>query len=264
MDYAIFRRFPQRPLIYGHRGASAVEPENTMRAFERAFRDGADGVECDVRLTSGGEVIVLHDVDTLRVAGTSVRARTASLADLRRIDVGTGERIPLLADLLDLASARGGLVNVELKGDDVNRAALVRATMQVVRDSKAMKARVLYSTFDVAMFLMLRAARVATAQAAPVGLLLETSSAERFARRGWMKAISPNAVHPPHHALSASFASRIKSTGAVLNVWTVDATADLLRMNELGVDGVVSNDVLHARTVLGPGTVRTSGPVSGG
>src|SRR2546427_1676999 len=50
-----------RPLIIGHRGASAVAPENTLAAFARAFADGADGIELDVRLARDGVPVVMHD-----------------------------------------------------------------------------------------------------------------------------------------------------------------------------------------------------------
>ena len=57
-----FRRPPNAPpRIYGHRGARAHAPENTLAALERAWTDGADGIELDVRVTADGEVLVLHD-----------------------------------------------------------------------------------------------------------------------------------------------------------------------------------------------------------
>jgi glycerophosphoryl diester phosphodiesterase len=55
------RREGARPLVLGHRGARHAAPENTLRAFELARTEGADGVELDVRIDANGEVIVLHD-----------------------------------------------------------------------------------------------------------------------------------------------------------------------------------------------------------
>ncbi|MDQ3754751.1 MAG: glycerophosphodiester phosphodiesterase, partial [Acidobacteriota bacterium] len=56
------------PLIIGHRGASAVAPENTLGAFARALDDGADGIEFDVRLARDGVPIVIHDATLKRTA----------------------------------------------------------------------------------------------------------------------------------------------------------------------------------------------------
>src|SRR5512138_815337 len=90
-----------RPLVLGHRGASADAPENTLAAFRLALEQGADGVELDVWRCRTGEVVVLHDEDTRRVAGSPLRVREATLAELRALDVGAwkgpgfrGERIP--------------------------------------------------------------------------------------------------------------------------------------------------------------------------
>src|SRR5512138_2530443 len=94
-----------RPLVLGHRGASADAPENTLAAFRLALEQGADGVELDVRRCRTGEVVVVHDADTSRVAGAPLRVGDASLSELRALDVGgpagarfRGERIPRLEE----------------------------------------------------------------------------------------------------------------------------------------------------------------------
>src|SRR4029453_13086438 len=93
-----------RPLVLGHRGASADAPENTLAAFRLARAQGADGVELDVRRCATGEVVVIHDGDARRTAGAPLRIAEAPLAALRALDAGAwkgerfrGERIPLLA-----------------------------------------------------------------------------------------------------------------------------------------------------------------------
>src|SRR5512138_1617646 len=125
-------RVPGRPLVLGHRGASADAPENTLAAFRLALAQGADGVELDVWRCATGEVVVAHDEDARRVAGVDLRIRDAPLAALRALDVGAwkgdrfgGERIPLLAEVLE--ALPGAVVNVELKaaGRDVRLAAAV-------------------------------------------------------------------------------------------------------------------------------------------
>ena len=109
----------KRPLVFGHRGARHAAPENTMMAFELALTEGADGVELDVRLDGDGRVIVLHDTTLARVSEDretrSAEAMTA--AELSRVDVGRGERVPLLKDVLAWSLERQARVNVELKRD---------------------------------------------------------------------------------------------------------------------------------------------------
>ena len=134
-------RSPSAPaalLCIGHRGASARAPENTLASFETAIGDGADGLEFDVRLTRDGVPIVLHDATVDRT--TSGRGSVAALdmAQIRRLDAGAwfaprfrGERVPTLADTLDLARGRCG-VNIELKIESGDATHLARAVAGVV------------------------------------------------------------------------------------------------------------------------------------
>jgi glycerophosphoryl diester phosphodiesterase len=74
-----------RPLLYGHRGASALSLENTLGAFARARTDGADGIELDVRLTADGELAVFHDEDLVRIAGRPGRVAQMSWRELAAV-----------------------------------------------------------------------------------------------------------------------------------------------------------------------------------
>ena len=93
--------------IIGHRGASWDAPENTLAAIELAWRQGADAVESDFRLTRDGRIVASHDDSTLRAAGIDLRVHERSLAELRELDFGgwkgeqfRGEPIPTLDQLL--------------------------------------------------------------------------------------------------------------------------------------------------------------------
>ncbi|MCL7455038.1 MAG: hypothetical protein M8467_18535, partial [Anaerolineae bacterium] len=92
-----------------HRGASAYEPENTLRAFERAIQMGATMLELDVHLSRDGYPVVLHDPDLSRTTGGTGQVSEWNLAELRRLDAGQGERVPTLAEVVDLARGRAQL-----------------------------------------------------------------------------------------------------------------------------------------------------------
>jgi len=77
------------PLVIGHRGASALAPENTLAAFARAFADGADGIEFDVRLARDGVPVVIHDANLRRTGGRKGRVANLTSARLGEIDVGS-------------------------------------------------------------------------------------------------------------------------------------------------------------------------------
>src|SRR5512140_114461 len=154
-------RAPGRPLVLGHRGASADAPENTLAAFRLALAQGADGAELDAWRCATGEVVVAHDEDARRVAGADLRLPDAPLAALRALDVGAwkgeafrGERMPLLAEVLE--ALPGAVVNVELKsrGRDLR---LADAAARVVARARA-GGRVLVSSFDWRLLVAFRMA----------------------------------------------------------------------------------------------------------
>jgi glycerophosphoryl diester phosphodiesterase len=78
-----------QPLIIGHRGSSAAAPENTIAAFTRAFRDGADGIEFDIRLARDGVPVVIHDATLMRTAQIPGSVSDFTGSELGRIDVGS-------------------------------------------------------------------------------------------------------------------------------------------------------------------------------
>ena len=76
------------PLVIAHRGASAQAPENTLPAFQLAWKQGADAIEADFQLTKDGHIVCFHDTDTKRLAGQQLAIADATLEELRQIDVG--------------------------------------------------------------------------------------------------------------------------------------------------------------------------------
>ncbi|MXW54524.1 MAG: glycerophosphodiester phosphodiesterase [Gammaproteobacteria bacterium] len=99
--------------VIGHRGAAALEPENTLRSFTRAVREGVDAIEFDVQFVDGN-VVVLHDDSVDRTSNSSGLASSFSFEGIRELDFGLGERIPTLEEAVD-SIPPNVLVNVELK-----------------------------------------------------------------------------------------------------------------------------------------------------
>lgn len=107
--------------LIAHRGASSEAPENTPAAFDLAWRQGADGLETDFRLTRDGRVVCIHDATTGRTADRDISVADATLEELRRLDMGIrkggqwrGERIVTLEELLERLPA-GKKLFIELK-----------------------------------------------------------------------------------------------------------------------------------------------------
>lgn len=87
-------------LTIGHRGVMGVEPENTLRSYLRAERSGMDVITVDVRLSKDGALVALHDPEVDRTTDGSGAVRDLTLDELRGLDAGQGERVPVLEDVL--------------------------------------------------------------------------------------------------------------------------------------------------------------------
>ncbi|MFJ9113723.1 glycerophosphodiester phosphodiesterase [Streptomyces sp. NPDC102283] len=92
-------------LTLGHRGVMGVEPENTLRSFVRAEASGMDAIELDLHLSKDGALVVMHDVDVDRTTDGTGPIAARTLAELRELDAGRGERIPVFEEVLEAVSS---------------------------------------------------------------------------------------------------------------------------------------------------------------
>ena len=97
-------------LIVAHRGYSAAYPENTALAFERAIEAGADFIETDVRFTRDGALVCSHDPDLKRVSGDPRAIAELDLAAIKEIELPRGQRVLELAEVLEIARNRAGVM----------------------------------------------------------------------------------------------------------------------------------------------------------
>jgi len=93
-------------LNIAHRGASALEPENTLKAFKKALELNADMVEIDVRLSKNGHVVVIHDPTVNRTTNGEGYVKEMTLEELKRLDAGKGERIPTLQEVIEMIKGK--------------------------------------------------------------------------------------------------------------------------------------------------------------
>ncbi len=242
------RRWTRRPrgapLVIGHRGAMALELENTLAAFRRARADGADGVELDVCRCATGEIVVFHDDDLTRLAGRKERIRELPLAALREVRLAGGQTIPLLDEVLD-ELGDDFLVNVELKATALFHGQRLAPAVAALLVRRGTGERVLVSSFNPFALARFRLA----APALPSALLFEAGS-HFFARADARRLLRPRALHPERVLVTAARVEAWHAAGYAVNVWTVNEPAELLRLAELGVDGLVTNDPGAARRVL--------------
>lgn len=223
-------------LVIAHRGASAVEPENTLRAFERSIKMGAQMIELDLHLTRDGHVVVIHDDDLSHTTNARGRVSQLTLEEVRKADAGKGERIPTLQETLELTRGRVQLY-LEIKAPQA-----AAETLRIVREFNCQE-EVLLASFDLELMKHLGE----TVSDMEIGLILGTPSLNPTVR--WREAFPWRALRYYQYQTlcmqvklcSAVLARNIKRQGKKLYVWTANNEQDYARMIARNVDGIVTD-----------------------
>ncbi len=238
------------PLALAHRGFSAAEPENSMAAFAAAVALGFRYVETDVHATSDGVAVAFHDETLDRVTDGSGRVARLPWSTVSRARIAGTQPIPRLDDLLgawpDLR------VNI-----DVKAAQAVGPLVEAVERTRA------HDRICVASFSDARRRAVERALSRPVATSAGTTTAARFrlavaARRPGAAAAALGAVDglqvPERHrrlpVVTEATVAAAHAAGRFVHVWTVNHPADMARLLDLGVDGIVSDRADLLREVL--------------
>lgn len=239
----------RKPLLLAHRGASAIEPENSLLAFRRAAADGADGVELDVLVCATGEVVVFHDDDLARLGDRPDRIARLSLTEIRDVRLVSGATIPTLDEALD-ACGDDLLVNVELKVSGVTAPGLRRlveaAAGVLARRGPRVFERVLVSSFHARAIALWRH----VAPDVKAGLLFERAASLPLRRRWALRWLRPFSAHPEASLCSPRAVRAWHSRGYRVIAWTVDDVRQLRGLAAMGVDGIITNDPARARRAL--------------
>jgi glycerophosphoryl diester phosphodiesterase len=244
------RRFVRtgRTLGVAHRGASRYAPENTLAAFRRALEDGIPAIECDVRRTQDGHLVVIHDPRVDRTTDGQGAVGALSLDTLRRLDAGgwfgaewSGERVPLFDEVLDLVRGRA-LVKVEIKNDPVPARGIEQQVVGAIR-SHGMEDDAFVMSFDHQAVRAVRSAAPGIA----TGIIYAARLVDPVrAARG----AAADGLCVQWGYLDREVVALARGAGLGIFTWTVDDEAEFQRCLALGIDGVSSNDTrLIARLV---------------
>ncbi len=220
----------KKPLIIGHRGASAYAPENTLAAFELAIEQGADGIELDVQMSVDGRIMVIHDFDSARTTNGQGLVAELTAAELQSFDAGQGQRVPTLDELFETLGPRV-LYNIELKYFGWRGRGLETAVADRI-ESFHLENNVLISSFNP---LAIRRARRQLSRSVPVAILRRQDF-----KYGYLFAKS-EADHPHFGMVDEAYMAWARKRGYRVNVWTVDEPDEARRLAALGVNGLITN-----------------------
>ncbi|RZJ71579.1 glycerophosphodiester phosphodiesterase family protein [Flavobacterium sp.] len=218
--------------VIAHRGAKGYVSENTIAAFQKALEMGADGIELDVFLSSDNEIIVFHDEHLDRLTGVSGKIEDLTLDEIRKLKVDLQHQIPTLAEVFDFVDKRC-LINVEIKAE--------AATFPVcdlienyVSDKNWNYEHFLVSSFDWKALQEIRNRNPKI----PLGVLTETDLDLAI---GFAKSVKAETFHPYFHLVDEASIAKIKAENLKLYVWTVNEPEDIKRIENLNIDGIITD-----------------------
>lgn len=226
-------------LIYGHRGASAYAPENTLEAFRLAMDMGADGFELDVHMSRDGELVVIHDETVDRTTDGTGFVKDLTLAQLKALDACNGmaryrgAKIPTLGEVFDLIRDTGHLVNVEVKTDEWFYPQIEEKCLELAKE-KGVEDRVIYSSFNHYTLMKLRRLK----PDAKLGMLFGDIMVNPWE---YAQQLSVDFLHPMKMNIYVpGFPEGARDAGYGINLWTVNDPETMAECLKQGV-GIITN-----------------------
>ena len=234
-----------KTLIWGHRGARAYCPENTLLAFETAFDQGADGIELDIHYTKDGEIVVFHDFDLEALTGEKGMIYEKTFEQLQTLTIKheiTGHQIPTLEDVLKLIEGKSKelnkslWINVEFKaGSQIYKG--IEARVKALCETYLPKERIIYSSFD-------HFALVAIKKLDPAcltGVLTAEAMVDPWL---YTAHIHADFYHPHYLALNEEALKSYGANGLFINPYTVNDPALAVRLARAKAFGIITDDPL--------------------
>lgn len=232
----------QKIQVLAHRGlVSEFVPENSIKAFADALHAGADVIETDVQCTADGVPVIFHDEDLLRMTGVNKKVAELTWQEISNLDIGHGKRIPSVKQALqDFPTAR---FNFDIK---VSTASTPTASVINVLEARN---RVLISSFSerrrmqtVSMIDGTIRTSAGSTRVLSLWLCAKFGAAPLFRRLARnISALQVPVNRFPIRLDGERFVALTKMSGLELHYWTVNDIEEVMRLRDLGADGIVTD-----------------------
>ena len=258
-----------RPHAFAHRGGAAHVPENSWTAFEHAVKLGYSYLETDARATSDGRLMAFHDRTVDRVTDGSGPIGSLTYQEVKALRVAGSEPIPLIEDLLGAwPEVR---FNIDLKDEpgiallpDVlrrtgawDRVCVTSFSGSRLRAARGLLDRPVCMATSPAVIAAIRYTVGPVGPAGPAGPAGRAGSASGAGRRRQPGLLARRLAHwqvrcaqVPARVASGSFVRRAHALGLDVHVWTINDRAEMIRLLDLGADGIMTDDIGTLREVL--------------
>jgi glycerophosphoryl diester phosphodiesterase len=214
-------------MIIGHRGAAALEPENTLLSIERAMNIGVDAVEIDVHLSKDKELVVIHDATVDRTTNGTGPVSSYTVQEIKRLDAGKGEAIPTLQEVIDFIDRRVMLV-IELKEEGTERSVVDL----IIQNNLFDKACVISFWHRLVKTVKEMDSRIKT------GVLLVGSPVDACIAT----QASADALVMKYSFVDREFVKIAHKKGIKVFIWNIDDQDLLKPYVDMGVDAIGTND----------------------
>ena len=209
--------------VLGHRGAPAYEPENTLASFKKAIELGVDQIELDLRFSKDSKLVVIHDEKLDRTTNGKGLVREFTLAELKKLDAGKGEKIPTLQEVIDLIRDKGIFLQIELKESNMQRHLL-----DLIQKNN-LEERVMVISF---LHEELRKIKELNPNI-KTGVLIGQKLIDPLER---LRQVRADAVSMRHTLVNKRLVERLHQNNIELTVWVVNEPRDIRRAIKLGID----------------------------
>ncbi|MEZ4267603.1 MAG: glycerophosphodiester phosphodiesterase [Myxococcota bacterium] len=244
--------------VIAHRGGALLRPEHTLLAYDHALEIGADVIELDLHASADGVVVVIHDTTVDRTTEGTGRVDGLSFEALQDLDAayrfeaggvpvyrGQGVKIPSFEQVL--ARHPGACMSLELKTDSLTTAQSVLDLL----DSHDAAGHVLIVSFIDEPLAYIRIERPDILTGLSLTEMVEFQTLDDSTAPDWR---APGQIwQPPMTSVRADTLARAHAAGLIAQPWTVNTPADMTRLLDLGVDGIITDDPATLLDVLGRG-----------
>ena len=215
----------------GHRGAPQEFPANTMKSFQRAIELGCDMVECDIRISCDGILVLAHDEVVKDVAGNILEITASPFNALSCLDLGAGEGVPALQELVDWAVNRCSVMaDMKCEGGGLERK-VVEALSKLPSSQKIVpgaekRSRDVFRKYDPDI---------------PLSLSLNSFDMDEAEFNVILDNLDTKAVTWHHSLLTELRVKELRLRNIKVYAWTVDDISVMIQLQQFGVDGIISN-----------------------
>ena len=212
-------------ICISHRGAAGYEPENTLAGIEKALQLKVDMIEIDVRLSKDKKLILMHDETLNRTTNSKGKVNSKTYSELKKLDAGNRQKIPLLEEAIKLAKGKA-ILNIEVKTKDTVNPLLELLSKHGYLD----KVTISSMLPEVIQDIKKQNPNIKT------GLIAEKLDNNMIKLA---KKIHADAIGVNYASIKENMVKKAKENNLMVFVWTVNEPEDIIKMKEMGVDGIV-------------------------